>query len=215
MQTLGQSKSEALPRLRPGRGCVLAYASRQPITAPHGRGTCRLQLFPFSWDSHAGPSHRVWTSKTDRWQTHIKVLEGQHFKSGSLLARKPFLLEFPCFTSYKILGTAFWFFPPEFLFQTPAYSPGLIRLQKIWGPQKCFPRIPASNHGFLPQKTFSQFHFIFWLWRSPSQSFLLGVIWESSRPKQGRHKDLLEDGSLGRQVSPSESDINLGLAQSR
>lgn len=43
--------------LYPGRHCLLASATCQPITAIHARWGCRLPLFPFSEDSQVKPLH--------------------------------------------------------------------------------------------------------------------------------------------------------------
>lgn len=98
----GASRVSALERHR-----SLASAAQEPIPVTQQRRSCQLQLFPFAQDSQVKPAH---AGPYRQRQTHIKVLEGQDFKSGSLLVHKPFLLNFLTFTSYKILGTSFQFF---------------------------------------------------------------------------------------------------------
>lgn len=76
----------------------LGSQSRSRATAEPAASSCSLTV-----DSHVGPAPGVCTSKAGQGHICIKALKGQYFKSGSLLARKPFLL--------KVL---FFLHPPKF-----------------------------------------------------------------------------------------------------
>lgn len=123
VDTKTKPKQVASLGLHPGRHCLLAHATCESIAVTRAHRSCHLQLFLLVGIHKLSRLVQGLHVKGSPWETHIKVLEGQYFKSGSLLAHKPFLLHFLSFTSYKILGTSFQFFH-----LSPSSKPWLIAL---------------------------------------------------------------------------------------
>lgn len=109
--TKTKQKQGASLGLYPGRNCLLASTTWEPIAVVRAHWTCHLQLFPFSQDSRIKPAHAGSERQRQTADRHISkcwkdnISDQAHYWHTNLVC-----YNFSLFTSYKILRTSFQFF---------------------------------------------------------------------------------------------------------